>query len=443
MRHALRSRSLANWADLVLISTGIALSQVAYSILFPANYAFLTRGELAGGFLVSLVTFWAALRLCEGTGPQETWPLLLEQFCVGTGLSLVLDALFNYFQLLTRSFFLIVVGALLAACLLGIARQWIYPRVEGSAAGVLMIGFDPLANQVARSLGQPILGVVGAPASSVPSGIPFLGEVRDFEKIVSERRPAHILIASRNRASIPSPSVLLKLRLRGIAVSDVPALYERLFERVYCRGLDPADMLLSPALCADSRTLAIQAVYTNLIGLFFLIALSPVLAIVTVAILLLAGPGPAIESVECSGFQKIPFRLLRFRTLRNDGSGSMSGVGRVLARLHLVNLPRLINIVRGEIALFGPRPVRREFAQRLTEIMPFYSIRFFVKPGIFGCGQAQLHPATRPVCELSEIEYDLYYIKQASLLFDLEILIRTLSGVRRTALPASEFAGAL
>jgi len=435
MQRALRFRSLASWADILLISAGLALSRLAYAIFFPANYALLTRGELAGGFLVSLVSFWAAVKFWESSGSQNPWPLL-EEFCVGTGLSLVLHAVLNYFHLLTRSFFLIIVGGLFAACLLGIARQWVHSRLEDAPAGVLMISFDPLAGQVASSLGQPILGVIGASDSSLPPGVPSLGDIDDFEKIVAKLHPSHILIASKDAAARPAPSVLLKLRLEGIAVSDVPTLYESVFERVYCRSLAPADMLLSPSLSADSRTLAIQAVYTNLIGLMFLISLSPVLAIVSLASLLFSGPGPVLESIECSGFQKIPFCLLRFRTLRNDGSGRMTGVGKIITRLHLVNLPRLINIVRGEIALFGPRPVRREFAERLTDIMPFYAIRFFVKPGILGCAPARA--AAVPLSELREIEYDLYYIKQASPLLDLEILFRTLSGGGRPELTGAD-----
>jgi len=158
------------------------------------------------------------------------------------------------------------------------------------------------------------------------------------------------------------------------------------------------------------------------------------------AILLCAGPGPVLESVECSGFQRIPFRLLRFRTLRGDGSGQWSGVGKMITRLHLANLPRLINIVRGEIALFGPRPVRREFAERLAQIMPFYAMRFFVKPGIFGCAPAS---AAAPMSELREIEYDLYYVKQASPLFDVEILMRAFSGGGRPEVAGPEMAGAV
>ena len=406
--------------ELLLISVGFAASPLVYQFLFPVNFAKFSPQELAGGFLVSVGALWTGVRLCDGTGPHDLWQALFQQVCVGTGLILVLDAVFNYFGILTRSFFLIVAGGLIAAVLLAIARRFIFPKPRKTVTGMLIVGFDPMADELASSLGQPVLVQIGA------------NEAGQFEEMVASRRPSHILIASEDAAASIPTGLLLKHRLRGVAVSDIPTLYETVYERVYCRSLDPAEILLSPALCPESRTMAIQAIYTNLIGLFFLIALSPVLLLTALAVRV-SDPGPVLESVECSGFHKIVFRLLRFRTMKTDGSAELTPVGRVISRLHLVNLPRLLNVVRGEMALFGPRPVRAEFARRLTELLPFYSIRFSVKPGILCWNHERKQRVTDPASELKEIESDLYYIKQASLMLDLEILIRFLSGGRSGA----------
>lgn len=432
--------SLVKWAELILISAGLAAGIGAYRIFFPYNYQLLTTTELALGFVVSLLAFWVTLRLSEVS--SRVSPLLfLRQLCAGTGLSMVLQALLNYSQLLTRSFFLILVGGLFAALLLAIARPWLYRRTEDTPASLVMVGFDPIAGRLASLLGEPIIGVIGAPTSGVPPEMPILGDLDQFEEIIAQRRPTHILVVAQDWERNVSPSVLLDLRFRGVQLFQVSALYERLLERIYCRGLYPAEMLLSPLLCVDSRTMAIQAVYTNLIGLFLLVILSPLLAVVALAVLLFSGPGPVLETIQCSGFQKIPFYMLRFRTLRTDGTGTISGVGRIISRLGLVHLPLLINIVRGEMALIGPRPVRLEFTQRLLELMPFYSIRYFVKPGILGYLRAQIQSASGPTSDLEEIESDLYYIKQASPGLDLEILIRTVLGERPRELPQAEFSG--
>ena len=100
-------------------------------------------------------------------------------------------------------------------------------------------------------------------------------------------------------------------------------------------------------------------------------------------------------------------------------------MGRLLTGLHLVNLPQLINVVRGEMGLFGPAPVRREFADRLCQLIPAYAHRFAVKPGLLGWAQANLRGAGAPDDAVS-LGYDLYYAKQQSPSFDIAILLRTL-----------------
>src|SRR5262249_40134447 len=98
-------------------------------------------------------------------------------------------------------------------------------------------------------------------------------------------------------------------------------------------------------------------------------------------------------------------------------------VGKILTVLRLASLPQLINVVRGEMSLFGPPPVRKMFADRMCELVPLYSQRFLMKPGMLGWAQTNLRGVTAD--ELFRLEYDLYYIKRGSPSLDLEIFIRT------------------
>ena len=175
--------------------------------------------------------------------------------------------------------------------------------------------------------------------------------------------------------------------------------------------------------------MAIQAVYTDLMGLLQLILLSPLLLLTGVVVIVFGGPGPVLERIECLGFQGIPFQLLRFRT-RNSRTGAHTYIGELIARLHFVNLPQLLNIVRGEMVFFGPRPVRKEFAERLGELLPYYNHRFSVKPGAVSWAQVNSPRRSIPT-ESLRMEYDFYYIRQGSLALDLEILIRSILGGTR------------
>jgi lipopolysaccharide/colanic/teichoic acid biosynthesis glycosyltransferase len=179
--------------------------------------------------------------------------------------------------------------------------------------------------------------------------------------------------------------------------------------------------------------MAIQAIYSNLIGIALLVVLLPLLLAGAFLTRMAAGPGPLFDRVECAGFQGVPFFRHGFR-VTNSVTGHVTGVGAWLTRLRLKGLPQLINLVRGEMALFGPQPTRMVFAERLESLSPIFARRLSVKPGIFGWAQAQGGKSRPSKGDLSaeiqeetlRIAYDLYYLEFGSPLMDLEILGRTL-----------------
>ncbi|HML18023.1 MAG TPA: sugar transferase [Bryobacteraceae bacterium] len=418
-----RSRSLPELLTLALICAGFGASIPTYSELFPNNFDYLTTDEVLLGFFTGVGTFWIAVKLAESSYVGSPWTRLFDEFRIGTGANLIIQALLNYLDILTRSIFLIVTGCLFSALLLALARYLLRARDREVQAGTIIIGFDPASIELARLLTSPVLGVVG---DSGPPGMPSwdYGALGD---LLEKARPQNILVSDESAGRVDL-ATLLTQRLRGVAVSSTAELYERLLGRVYCRGREPADLVLSRALSGNARAMALQAIYTNLIGLILLIAASPLIAAVTVATALFSGRGPILETVECLGFQKIPFRRMRFRTKRADGTGRLTRIGALVSRLRLDDLPLLFNIVRGEMALFGPRPVRPEFAARLTEIVPFYALRFAVKPGLMHWSGDESQDARLRRSELIELEYDLYYVKHGSPLLDFEILLRTVFG---------------
>jgi lipopolysaccharide/colanic/teichoic acid biosynthesis glycosyltransferase len=433
-----RARPLEELLQIALIAAGFGAALAAYRYQYPDNFAFFTTEEMVLGFVTSVTTFWIVVKLAEVSSSKETVPLLIDEFCMGTGLNLLVAALLNYLQVLTRSLYLIVVGGVFVVILLSIARL-LMPRRKDSRAGTLLVGFDRMALQLAISLGEPILGVVGGAGASCPPEIPFLGDDDQLDKVIAQRHPAQILAAGQWLSKI-SRTVLFTQRVKGVAVLEARDVYEKLLRRVSCRGAQPMDLMLSGTLAAKNRTHAFQAIYTNLIGLILLIVLSPVLVLAALLMVFFGGPGPIIETAECSGFSNIPFKLLSFRITRTDATGKLTRAGSIISRLHLVRLPQLFNIVRGEMALFGPRPVRYVFTERLTEIMPFYCMRLFVKPGLLGWAQVQMPAQSTGQNELTEIEYDLYYVKEGSPILDLEILARSLSPVKSSSVAPKDLA---
>jgi lipopolysaccharide/colanic/teichoic acid biosynthesis glycosyltransferase len=369
--------------------------------------------------LARMFVFWIAVYLQDFTWTRSWFSVFSLQFYTGLGLNLIFQACLASLLPVGHDVSLVALECGVASALLTGAHFLLSERAQ--KAGVLLVGDRPLPAEIVVRLDHPILGSVG----SVVPGIAHLGELEEFEAVVSRSLVKQVVISASNDFPV-SRTALLHLRLRGVEVENATAIQERLLYRVSSEGLQPTSVVLSPALRASSRIMAIQAVYTNLIGLIFLFALMPLMVLVALWIMV-TGPGPVFQSVDCAGFQKIPFRRLRFRVRRGDGSGSYTMAGRMLSRSHLADLPQLINIVRGEMALFGPAPVRCVFANRLTQLIPFYGHRFSVKPGILGW--AQIHEERgEPTNELRRLEYDLYYIKEGSPVLDLKILIRSLTG---------------
>jgi lipopolysaccharide/colanic/teichoic acid biosynthesis glycosyltransferase len=411
--------------DLLLTTAGFAIALLLYNWLLQGG---LSVREMLIGSGSSVLGFWLAIQLKDWrkSGTESEWVVAVEQFCFGTGVNLLLHALLTYGFLVRRTPFLIITGSLISAFLLAGARRWVFERMQLESR-VLMVGFDSVAQKIVRAMRLPLLGVIGASPGQDTANVPALGGMETYKAVIDAFRPTHLVVSVKDWQSRVDVCDILQYRLAGMVVEEVQTVYEKLFTRICCERLQPMDLLLSSALRGDSRTMAIQAVYTNLVALFLLLLLSPVLVAISIAVGLFSGPGPVFESIECAGFQYIPFRLLRFRTTRHDGSAEVTRVGHIIKGLRLANLPQLINIVRGDMALVGPLPVRREFASYLTAIMPFYSHRFSVKPGIMGW--ARMHGPRHSVAdECKQVEYDLYYIKEGSLWMDLEIFFRMLPG---------------
>ena len=431
-----RPQRLPELLILALICVGFGGAILAYRLLFPDLFDFLTSDELVLGFVTCVGTFWVAVRLTDFDGYRSDWLPLANAFCIGTGINLIIQAWLNYLEILTRSMFLIVVGGVFASALLWIARQLMPSRGPEFQAHTVMVGFDPASAELIRLLPYPLAAIVSDHSDPSRSrSLPY----EELESALASLQPRQIVVTPRSAGHV-NPATLLAQRLRGASVNSTSELYEELLGRVCCAGRQPVDLLLSRSLAGNQQAMVFQSIYTNLIALCLLIVVSPVLAL-AIAASLAFGAGSVIESEECCGFENIPFLRLRFRTRRPDGTYPLAG--KLIERFHLTDLPLLFNIIRGEMALFGPRPVRREFADRLTELLPFYSMRFAVKPGLVDWGTTQARRPHERTSVLTEIEYDLYYVKYGSPLLDFEILMRLLLPARQHEDPDAEFASAV
>jgi lipopolysaccharide/colanic/teichoic acid biosynthesis glycosyltransferase len=292
---------------------------------------------------------------------------------------------------------------------------------------LLLVGATPVNCAIAeRIAGRPQFGfeVAGFVDNRLErgtdvAGARVLGGAGDLPAIRASLGN-HRVISDMGETEIPLSVVTADLISGGFERPD--GLYELLFGRVSAQRLRPAALLFAGELAPRRTAQVVQAMYTSLAALAVLAIGMPVFLAITL-IVKLSSSGPVFDAVPVMGWQFRTFSLLRFRchAVQRAESAEMRELTRVgawIRRLRLEDLPALLNVLRGELALVGPAPVRIEVARALIEALPYYRLRFSVKPGLAGWSQIN---ASFPSA-IEQLEYDLYYIKYMSLALDFSIL---------------------
>jgi len=360
--------------------------------------------------------------------------LLLQQICLTLGVTFLFESLLSYLRnpglVLAPSIMLI--GSGLTLVVLFVWRAF-YSAVLWTSFGtkrVLFYGTNAAVLEASRNLAaHPELGLttVGyideAQAAGTPlAGAPVRGPAADLQRVVSEARPDRIVVGVTERRNALPLRDLLELQFGGMEIQRVAELYELVCGRVCLAEMLPSQLIFSDELGARRGAIALQAVYSNIVALAGL-ALLALLALPIAAAVKLSSRGPILEAHARLGLNMVPFTIYRFRCRRADGTPT--SVGRWLRRFHLDGLPQLLNVIRGEMSLLGPRPHRPEFIPELLRQMPFYGQRHAVRPGILGWSQLNCDYG-RMGDAREALEYDLYYIKHVSPALDAYILLHSL-----------------
>lgn len=205
----------------------------------------------------------------------------------------------------------------------------------------------------------------------------------------------------------------------------------------------PIDLGGSGSNRGHRRSACLRRVADILGGIALLLLTLPV-QLAVAAVVLLESPGPLFHRQQRAGLHGAPFPLFKFRTARVEGAEAdgpswapppadarVTRAGRWLRLLRLDELPQLLNVLRGDMSLIGPRPERPHIVALLATQVPHYALRHVVKPGITGWAQVN-HPYGASVEDArAKLAYDLYYIQHQSWRFDLRILLATLGVVLR------------
>jgi exopolysaccharide biosynthesis polyprenyl glycosylphosphotransferase len=236
---------------------------------------------------------------------------------------------------------------------------------------------------------------------------------------------------------------LSQASLSGLQVSDYSSFMERTFFRVPVEQIGP-EWFFQLGTSGDYALYRAAKRLADVIlaGVGLLLA-APILFI-TAVLIRLESDGPAFYSQVRIGQFGRPFRIWKLRSMRNDAEKNgaqwaqerdtrITRIGRILRRTRLDEVPQFINVLKGEMSLVGPRPERPEFVSKLAKQIPFYQQRHMLKPGITGWAQINHPYGATPESALNKLKYDLYYLKYASAILDLQIVLRTIGAVMKGA----------
>jgi sugar transferase (PEP-CTERM system associated) len=297
--------------------------------------------------------------------------------------------------------------------------------VMASPAGLDLTGFYPLEKAAVRSI---------APNRIVSSHL-------SLEDTVKHLGIDEIIVAVREqRGGVLPLRALLDCRLLGVKVTNLPRFFERVHGRVPIESLKASWLIYGEGFRQTWWRTFTKRSFDIVLGMVLLSVALPVMALAT-CLIALEGGAPIIYRQDRVGHLGRRFTLLKFRSMskdaEKDGQASWASfkdsrvttVGRFLRRTRIDELPQLINVLRGEMSLVGPRPERPPFVAMLTEQIPFYGVRHSVKPGLTGWAQVRYTYGATVEESIRKLEYDLYYVKNHTLLLDILILLRTVGVV--------------
>jgi exopolysaccharide biosynthesis polyprenyl glycosylphosphotransferase len=263
-----------------------------------------------------------------------------------------------------------------------------------------------------------------------------LGSEERLEQLVRRHRIERLIVP----APVETETALLRrlrcCRYRGVELVDYRSLYEELMHEIPLERLDESWLLAASLNSSRLHICRLKRAVDVVVALGGLIATAPVLAVAAVLIPL-DSRGSILYRQERLGQDGEPFSMLKFRTMTvaaEDTSGPVwaaendpriTRIGKWLRKFRIDELPQLINVLRGQMSLVGPRPERAAFIARLAPAIPFYAERMMVKPGITGWAQVRQPYAASDEAARRKLQADLYYIKHMSFLTDLYICLMT------------------
>ncbi len=315
---------------------------------------------------------------------------------------------------------------------------------------VLIVGDGELAVDTARAVtkrvdaGYRIAGFISSDFDALKRRLPdarSLGSLEDMENVVESERINSIVINTQQlNGSFPTEA-LLRMRLSGgVTIEEFPSFFERVTARIHLGMFHPSWVIFSQRSHDTQLKAAAREVFYRFLALIGLVVSSPIV-LVTAILIKLESKGPILYRQERVGKDGRLIEVIKFRSMRVDAEKNgdavwarpnddrVTRVGRIIRKIRVDEIPQFWSILKGDMSFIGPRPERPHFVEMLATEIPFYEHRHLVHPGLTGWAQIKYPYGASIEDARRKLEYDLYYIKNQSIVLDVIILFETIKTI--------------
>ncbi|MBE0548940.1 MAG: TIGR03013 family PEP-CTERM/XrtA system glycosyltransferase [Rubrivivax sp.] len=341
----------------------------------------------------------------------------------------------------------LLAAAMFAVSAVVLRRAYVMLAKASPARGrsrTLIFGSGEAARVVGRTLGSAdpdveIVGYYPGPNEKRPA-VPLeelLPVGRSLIDTAHEHRVDEIVVALTERRAGSMPlRELLDCKLQGMKVCDINAHFERRLGQIRVDYLNAGWLIFGDGFNQGVGRTVVKRAFDIVCAGGLIVVASPLMLLAALGIKL-DSRGPVLYRQERVGLDNKPFQVVKFRSMRQDaeedgkprwattGDSRVTRLGRLMRVSRIDELPQLFSVVKGDMSLVGPRPERPYFVGRLTQEIPFYAVRHSVKPGVTGWAQVRYQYGSTVEDSQEKLQYDLFYVKNHSLLLDLKILVET------------------
>lgn len=330
-------------------------------------------------------------------------------------------------------------------------RTWTWWLVHRVRRALLIVGTGELFDSFRRAQDQELLAeyrlvgfaTPGEAAAAHDRQPQCLGTAANLESLCEEHHVTDIVVGTDASRDASIMGRMVNCLHGGLRVTNESTFYEKAAGQILVERLTPDWFLFADLKVSNAASISLKRVIDLLVSSIGLAITLPFWALIALLIKAADG-GPVFYSQDRVGERGRTFRLYKFRSMKTNAESGESvwaspndprvtRVGRWLRKARLDELPQLMNIMRGQMSIVGPRPERPDLVAKLAQVLPYYDERHLIKPGLTGWAQINYKYGASVEDARRKLQYDLYYLKHQCLELDAMILLRTMGTFLRGA----------